>query len=110
MKTCPRCRRTHGGICGIPAGVTLGFGARVGSMGSSSQSASSIKGKPKQKPKSARFLKGMLVQARQHEKKIADMMKILPVELPEYDDLMNRLAKVEKLILQLNQQIIAREE
>jgi len=26
--TCPRCNRGHSGICGIPSGVTLRYGAR----------------------------------------------------------------------------------
>ena len=109
MNQCPRCGRNHSGICGMPAGIGLGFGARIGGISSSSQSNQLIKGRSKQKLKSTSFLKEMLRQARTHEKKIADMMKIIPVELPEYDDLMDSLGKIEKLILQLNRQIIERE-
>ena len=29
MNTCPRCQRPHSGLCGIPPGVTKGYGAHV---------------------------------------------------------------------------------
>jgi len=106
MNRCPKCQRAHSGICGIPPGVTLGFGARVGG---STRSNPPIKGKPRVNKLGVLVLKEMLRQARTHEKKIADMLKIIPVELPEYDLLLDRLAKVEALILQLNKQIIERE-
>ena len=109
MKICPKCQRTHSGICGIPPGVTLGFGARIGGIGTVTQSENIIKGKPKQKPKSASFLMEMLKQARGQEKKISDMLKVGPTELPEFDDLLDRLGKIEELICQLNWQIIERE-
>ena len=109
MKPCPRCGRNHSGICGIPAGVTLGFGARVGGVGSSSRSNQPIKGKPKPAKKGVSVLKKLLEEARIQEKNVAHMMTVIPPELPEFDDLMDRLGKIEKLILQLNQQIIARE-
>lgn len=88
--------------------VGLGFGARVGGIHGVKQN-DAIKGKPKQKPKSVRFLKEMLREARTREKNIADMLKVAPKELPEYDDLLDRLAKLEKLILQVNLQIIEQE-
>ena len=109
MKPCPRCGRNHSGICGIPAGVTLGFGARVGGVGSSSRSNQPIKGKPKSIRKGVNVLKKLLEEARIQEKNVAHMMTVIPPELPEFDDLMDRLGKIERLILQLNQQIIARE-
>ena len=105
MAICQRCGRGHSGICGIPPGVTLGFGARIGS----SSSRSNQPGKPRQKPKSANFLKGMLQEAKAHEKKLNDMLKVTLVNLPEYDDLLDRLGKLEQLILQLNWQIMVRE-
>ena len=109
MKQCLRCGRNHSGICGIPPGVTLGFGARVGGVSSSSRTNRPIKGKPRQKPKSVSFLKEMLKQARMHEKETADMLKVVPTELPEYNELLDKLSKIERLILQLNLQIIERE-
>lgn len=109
MNQCPHCGRNHTGICGIPAGVTLGFGARVGGASATRRGELSIKGKPKVKRQSVSALKEMLITARGHEKKITDMLKVIPPELPEYDDLMDRLGKLEALILQLNYQIIERE-
>ncbi len=110
MKPCKKCGRSHSGVvCGIPAGVTLGFGARVGGIGTSSRSDQPIKGKPRQKPKSVSVLNEMLREARAQEKKIADMIKIIPVKMPEYDQLLDTLGKLEAVILQLNRQIIERE-
>ena len=57
----------------------------------------------------ANVLREMLTQAKVQEKKINDMMKILPSETLEYDLLIVRLSKIGNLILQLNQQIIERE-
>jgi len=109
VEPCKRCGRRHSGICGIPAGVTLGFGARVGGIGSSSRSDQPVRGKPKHKGKSVNVLKEMLGQARAQEKKLSDMLNVIPIELPEYDDLLDRLGKLEALILQLTRQIIERE-
>ena len=106
MRFCPKCHRAHSGICGIPAGVTLGFGARVGGV---SQSEFAVEGKPKPVKKSVNVLKKLLEEARIQEKNVAHMLTVVPHELPEYDDLLDRLGKVEKLILQLNKQIIERE-
>ena len=109
MRQCPRCGRNHSGICGIPPGVTLGFGARVGGVSRTGQSQFAAKGKPKSARKGVSVLKKLLEEARIQEKNVAHMMTVIPPELPEFDDLMDRLGKIEKLILQLNQQIIARE-
>lgn len=108
MKPCPRCGRNHVGLCGVPAGVALGFGARVGSSSLRSANPSELKGKPKAIKHSVVFLKDMLRQARMHEKELADVISVLPVELLT-DDVMDNLGKVEALILQLNLQIIERE-
>jgi len=54
-------------------------------------------------------LKKLLEEARIHEKNIAHMLTVVVPELPEYDDLLDRLGKIERLILQLNRQIIERE-
>ena len=106
MKPCPKCHRAHGGICGIPAGVTLGFGARAGS---SSRSTQPIQGKPKSAKLGTSVLKKLLEEARIWEKDVAHLMTVIPSELPEYDDLLDRLGNLEHLILQLNRQIIERE-
>ena len=109
MKPCSRCNRNHTGICSIPAGITLGFGAKVGGIGGVRQNQLSARGKPKPIHKSAVFLKEMLGKAREQEAKVNEMLKLVGLEMPECDDLLDRLGKLEYLILQLNQQIIERE-
>jgi len=109
IEPCKRCGRRHSGICGIPAGVTLGFGARVGGISNPSRSSHPIKGKPGSTRQSASILKKLLEEARIQEKNVAHMLTVVPSELPEYDDLLDRLGKLEALILQLTRQIIERE-
>ena len=110
MGRCPKCGRNHSGICGIPPGVTLGFGARVGGIsGATRQSQFSAKPKPKPVKKGVSVLKELLAEARIQEKNVSHMLSIVPSELPEFEQLLDRLSKIEQFILQLNRQIIARE-
>jgi hypothetical protein len=109
MKPCPRCGRDHSGICGIPAGVTLGFGARLGGIASTNKQSQFSKTKPRSAKKGVSILKKLLEEAEIQEKNIAHMLTVVPSELPEYDELMDRLGKVEHLIFQLCRQIIERE-
>jgi len=108
-RQCSRCGRAHSGICGIPGiGVRIGIGG-AGIPRRQPATASPIHTKPKSAKKGVGVLKKLLEEARIQEKNVAHMMTVIPPELPEFDDLMDRLGKIERLILQLNQQIIARE-
>ena len=106
MNQCPRCHRAHTGICGIPAGVTLGFGARR----TGKQSQFSIVGKPKVKKMSTSTLEILLVRAKRQLKKAVEMLTCTPIELPKYEQLLDRESKLNYLIKQLEQQIAVREQ
>ena len=92
---CIRCKRFHSGICGIPPGVTLGFGARVGNA---------RQNQIKSKKESVKTLKDMLAQARVQESELTEKLRFAPI-----DSLLDDLSKVESLILQLVRQITVRE-
>ena len=110
MARCQKCLRAHSGICGIPAGVTLGFGARR--IGSASRDTSGeghpIQGKPSQTRHSTGTLEGMLAQSRIHLAKVLETLKAAPRELPEYGELLDREAALAFLIKQLISQIAMR--
>ena len=95
-------------VRGRQIGVRIGIGG-VGIPRKQPASASPIHTKPKIIGKGVKVLKELLAEARIHEKTVAHMLTVVPSKFPEYDDLLDRLAKLERLILQLNQQIIARE-
>ena len=110
ISLCLKCHRGHRGVCGIPPRTILlstGFGARIG--GISKTPDKEIKGKPKNKKPGTAVLKEMLVQSHIQVKAVMKMMRVLPPELEEYNMLLDRLGKLESLILQLNRQIISRE-
>ena len=109
MNRCSKCNRFHGGICGIPAGVTFGFGARLGGVRQTKAAAFPLKGKMKSMKKGTGVLKKLLEEARIREKNVTHMLTIVPSQLPEFDLLLDRLGKLEALTLQLTQQIITRE-
>ena len=102
---CPRCQRTHRGLCGIPSSVTIGT-----AVSSSQRTGQPLKGKPKVARKSVSVLQGLLEMARMHEEKVVELLAVVLPDLPEYDALLDRLGKLGALIAQLNRQIIAREE
>ena len=124
MPICPRCKRDHSPRlpCGIPPYSTmhspgLAPGARIGIGGAvlpgiprkQPATAFPIPTKPLSAKKGVSVLKKLLEEARIQEKNVVYMLTATPVEMPKYDDLLDRLGKIEKQILQLNQQIIARE-
>ncbi len=107
---CKKCGRRHSGaICGIPAGVTLGFGAKLGSISNPQRSEHLIEGKPKQTRRSATVLNRLLKDAQGHLEKVNKMLKTFPADMPEYSDLLDREAKLSALINQLIGQIAVRE-
>lgn len=106
---CERCGRGHSGICGVPPGVTLAFGARVGGVRSTRQTKFSASGKPRSKRPSTKTLEILLVGAKRQLKKVTEMLIYTAMELPEYDQLQDREAKLYRLIKQIEGQIIERE-
>lgn len=110
IRRCPRCSRAHGGICGIPGiGVRIGIGG-VGIPRRQPTSAFPIHTKPKSIRKGTAVLEKLLMGARIQEKNVAHMLSVIPSNMPEYDLLLDRLAKIEQLIFQLNRQIIEKKE
>ena len=108
MALCPRCGRGHSGLCGIPAGVTLGFGARLGGVRNPRRSDHPIKGKPKQTRRSATVLNGLLSEAQRQMEKVTELLRILPSDLPEYAGLLDSEARLAAYIKQLVGQIATR--
>ena len=111
MERCSRCQRFHGGVvCGIPAGVTLGFGARIGGVGSMPRSSNveKLKGKPKVTKQSTVVLEEMLARANEQMKKVMEMLRVLPAEMSETIDLLDRESKLNYLIKQNEGQISVR--
>ena len=112
MKPCQRCGRNHTGLCGIPAGVTLGFGAKIGGTGTGS-TRFPIHTKSKVTPK-MKLTKGgleeMLAWGLEQEQKSVEMLKILPNTLPEYEEVLTKLDKLQAVTLQIKQQLAGRRQ
>jgi len=107
---CPKCGRSHTGICGIPAGVTKGFGARIGGIKKGEKYRMNTKAGTKLKAdtKSTDVLCKLLDMAKEQETKVKAMLNVLPSAMSEYDELQERLEKVMGIISTLNQQIAGR--
>ena len=103
MNSCPKCGRGHTGICGIPPGVTKGYGARRVPRDAEGQAVKH------DKPGSAKLgtaiLDKLLAGAQEQYNKIQSMLKVIPYELPEFSELLDREGKLDTLIKQLFQQI-----
>ena len=84
----------------------MGFGAR----GTGKQSPFSIVGKPKVKKLSASTLEALLVGAKRQLKEVVEMLTYTPIELQEYEQLLDRESKLNYLVKQLEQQIAVREQ
>lgn len=110
MSRCPKCGRGHSGVCGIPPGVTLGFGARMGGVSGVGRDTATLvsQGKPKRKSPSTAVLESLLAHAREHQGKVQDMLAVLPAELPEYVELLDRESRLNAIVRQLIGQIAAR--
>ena len=108
MPLCPRCGRGHSGLCGIPAGVTRGFGARLGGVSIPRRSDHPIKGKPKQASKKATILDELLSEAQRQRGKVTELLKVIPAALPEYVELLDSEVRLAAYIRQLIGQIAAR--
>ena len=105
---CSKCGRSHTGICGIPAGVTRGFGARIGGIRKDGEYRMNVKAGAKSEKVSSDLLDKLLGMAREHETKLKAMLTALPPVMPEYDELQQRLDKILGIIETLNRQIAGR--
>lgn len=92
MKQCARCGRFHTGLCSIPAG----------------DSSKTIKNKLKPIKKGTNVLEKLLEESLRREKEVTHLLTVVPSELPEYTQLLDRLSKLKDIILQLNRQIAER--
>jgi hypothetical protein len=112
---CPRCGRTHSGICGIPGvGVKIGTGG-VGIRRTNSQidpDAYPIRNVPLRRRKMGAtrvVLEEMLDWGHKEQQRCLDMLKKLPHEMPEYTQLLGKYDKLTTVIHQLKVQLAARE-
>ena len=102
MIQCTRCGRHHTGICGIPPGVTRGFGARTISSPDVGHT------RPRPTAKSTALLDGLLALAKEHYQKVIELLKVMPKEMEEYSEVLDREGKLSALVKQLMAQIDGR--
>ena len=115
-KLCPMCGRHHSGLCGIPRiGVKIGAGTtgaravRGQTPVPDSYSVSARSGKSKQGAQLAkRSLEELLDWGMEQERNTAQMLKVLPSEMPEYQQLLERLDRVISTNHQVRAQIALR--
>jgi len=113
---CPKCGRGHSGVCGIPPRITLGFKIGIGGLGGlgggmrqvSSSSMAIKHGKPKTAKLSTAVLEGLLEEGHKHYKEVTEMLKQLPPNMPEYDQLLDKESKLKSTINQILGQIQSR--
>ena len=111
-KRCPRCGRHHSGACGIP-GVVVGveagtIGARAAQDRISMPNSFSVRleNKPKQRTSlTKQGLEELLEWGVEQERRMVEMLKVLPSEMPEYQRLLERLDKVNNANRQVRVQI-----
>ena len=116
MGICPRCYRAHSGVCGIPGiGVRIGIGGTgIGGARTSSRQSdvyplhSEAKAKPKKRKLTKHGLEEMLDWGMEQEQKCRGMLKVLPPELPEYQQLLEKLEQVIAVNEQVRRQLAAR--
>lgn len=99
--TCSHCNRHHRGVCGIPAGVTLGYGAHLRGNGDRIMETY----KPPSEQRSASTLNAVLATAHQRYERVVQMLKIISPELAEYAELLDRESKLANLIRQVGEQL-----
>lgn len=104
MNQCKRCGRIHKGICGIPAGVTKGFGARVGGI------KNIHKFDPVTKTKlGTDTLQGMLAWGEKEKAALLGMLKVIPHDMEEYNELLAKLEKLDATLVQIRLQLVVKE-
>jgi len=116
-KICPRCRRRHTGACGIPGiGVMIGAGTagvRVAGERTMVPDCYPISAKPsklKQRIRpNRRSLEQLLAWGMEQEQKMVEMLKVLPPDMPTYQQLLERLDRVMEVNRQVRVQIALRD-
>ena len=115
-KICPRCGRLHSGVCGIPGnGVMVASGTtgvravRGRTPVMDSYSVTVEPKKPKQRTRLTKSsLEELLDWGMEQERKMVEMIKVLPSEMPEYQQLLERLDKIVEANRQVRVQIALR--
>ena len=108
MKQCSRCGRNHGGVCCIPPFSTM---RSPGLARGIRETAFELKGKPSAKKSLSRgTLEGLLEWGKREEVKLKEVLKALPYELPEYNEAMTRLDKLQNTISIIIKQIAGRKD
>ena len=113
---CPRCGRPHSGACGIPRnGIRIGAGTTaVTAVGGRTLvpdsypiSVGSVK--PTQRTQLTKHgLHELLNWGTEQERKIVEMLKVLPPDIAEYQQLLEHLDKVIETNRQVRVQIALR--
>lgn len=118
MEYCPRCGRRHTGICGIPGyprvnGIpTVGHREVMLESGSRSSTASRRRGTDfvihtKERTyqrtyhKMNNSLEKLLNWGKEEERKCLELLKILPPEVEEYQEVMEKLDKLQIAVKQI---------
>lgn len=104
---CPRCGRVHSGVCGIPPTTTLRGRTSIRTASDSTDFTIPVWSKHETRLTNGK-LNDLLVWGREHEQQIVQMIRMMPADLPEYGQLMERLDKVELANRQLRLQIALR--
>ena len=107
---CPRCGRQHSGICGIPSiGIRIGIGGTGIRRQETTSNRFPIHTKPSSRIKLTKHgLEEMLDWGIEQEKKCMNMLKVLPSEMKEYNQILERLDKVWEVNAQIKKQILAK--
>ncbi len=96
---CPRCQRSHSGVCGITPRVSIGGPMPV------RQRTTDI---PHATGKGTGLLENLLTEAQTNKVKVMEMLKLLPPSVAAYAELLDREGKLDSLIKTLAGQIASR--
>ena len=111
MPVCSKCGRGHSGpICGIPPGISVGIrvgGAGLGGVRRTQLGPEVGHSKPRSPRPRTSVLEELLAQGRQQYAKVTEMLLVVPAEMPEYADLLDRESKLSHLLKQVEGQIAA---
>ena len=105
---CSRCGRVHSGVCGIPPiGVRIGIGGTGIQRVRQPSSNFPIHTKPKEaaKPFTKHGLENLLAWGLREEQKVKDLLKSIPGDMPEYDELIKKLDQLAYILAQIRRQL-----
>lgn len=110
MAPCPRCGRYHVGLCGVPPGVTKGFGAKASHARKPDALGPTRSGTFGSKRPGTGALKRLLAWGQEEQAKVEGLLNVVLPEMPEYDQLMERLDKLQHTVAQARLQLADRGE